>query len=185
MDLHAGSAVESVALLLDRCVAGEPAAWRWLHARYYRTAVCVLRRLGVAPHQLEDCCQDVFLDVFRSLGGFRHEADFRTWLYRICVGRARVARRRTKVARILDNLFASNVEEAGEAPLDEGRASRQLGKALECLSDAERAVFVLFELEGLSGREVAEIVGCTEASVFRRLHHARKRFRAVVEEQEP
>ncbi|MFZ5895142.1 MAG: RNA polymerase sigma factor [Myxococcota bacterium] len=183
MDLHAGSAVESVALLLDRCVAGEEAAWRGLHARYYRTAIYVLRRLGVAPAQLEDCCQEVFLDVFRSLPGFRHEADFRTWLYRICVGRARVARRRAKVVRILESLFASGADEPAEDPFEEGRANRQLGMALESLSEAERAVFVLFELEGLSGREISEIVGCTEASVFRRLHHARKHFKRALGEE--
>lgn len=183
MDLHAGSAVESVALLLDRCVAGEEAAWRGLHARYYRNAVYVLRRLGVAQTQLEDVCQEVFLDVFRSLPSFRHEADFRTWLYRICVGRARVARRRAKIVRLLESLFANGGEEVADHSLDEGRANRQLGKALEALPEAERAVFVLFELEGLSGKEIAEVLGCTESAVFRRLHHARKHFRRALGEE--
>jgi len=80
--------------LLDECVAGSPAAWRGLHQRYHRTALSVLRRMGVPNDQLEDACQDVFVDVFRYLPRFRREADFRTWLYRICLGRARVARRR-------------------------------------------------------------------------------------------
>ena len=66
--------VELAGLLVERCVAGEPAAWRSLHRQYYPNAMSVLRRLGVCATQLEDCCQDVFLDVFRYLPRFRQEA---------------------------------------------------------------------------------------------------------------
>ncbi len=182
MDASAGAAVDSVHALVDRCVAGEPAAWRGLHRHYHRTALAVLRRLGVAPHQLEDACQEVFLDVFQYLPRFRHEADFRTWLYRICVSHARVARRRARVASLLGGLLTSFSGEGGGQPLDEESASRKLAKAVDKLSEAERVVFVLFELEGLSGKEVAQIIERPEATVFRRLHDARKRFTAAIEE---
>ena len=54
-------------------------------------------RLGVPASHLEDACQEVFVDVFRYLPRFRREADFRTWLYRICLSRARVTRRRARL----------------------------------------------------------------------------------------
>ena len=169
--------------LLDECVAGSPAAWRGLHQRYHRTALSVLRRMGVPNDQLEDACQDVFVDVFRYLPRFRREADFRTWLYRICLGRARVARRRVKVWLLISQTMGLNGAERLEQPLDEGQASRQLARALERLTDAERVVFVLFELEGLSGQEIAEVIERPAATVFRRLHDARKRFTAALAEE--
>jgi RNA polymerase sigma-70 factor (ECF subfamily) len=177
MDAYsAGPAAPSISLLVERCVAGEEAAWRGLHRRYHRTAIAVLRRLGVAPDQLEDACQEVFLDVFQYLPGFRHEADFQTWLYRICVSRARVARRRARVTSFLKSLLPDSGREPVGQSLEEGQASRQLAKALGQLTEAERVVFVLFELEGLSGKEVAKIIQRPPATVFRRLHDARKRF---------
>ena len=178
----AASDVDASHDLLDRCVAGSAAAWRGLHQRYHGTALSVLRRMGVPSSQLEDSCQEVFVDVFRYLPRFRREADFRTWLYRICLSRARVARRRARLWSLFSQWSPRVGLELTEQPIDEGQASRQLARAIERLSEAERVVFVLFELEGLSGQEIAEVIERPQATVFRRLHDARKRFTAVVEE---
>jgi len=179
--LPTSSVAESTGLLVDRCVTGDEAAWRWLHRRYHKTAVNVLRRLGVKPHQLEDACQDVFLDVFRALPKFRQEADFKTWLYRLCIGHARIARRRAKVNSMLFSWLSDGSEQDHSHSLDETAAYRKIGRALESLSEPERVVFVLFELEGISGKDIARIVGSPEATVFRRLHDARKRFIEAIE----
>lgn len=178
----AASEVDAGHDLLDDCVAGSASAWRGLHQRYHGTALSVLRRMGVPASHLEDACQDVFVDVFRYLPRFRREADFRTWLYRICLSRARVTRRRARLWSLFARLSPSVGPELVEHPLDEGQASRQLAKAVEQLSEAERVVFVLFELEGLSGQEIAEVIQRPPATVFRRLHDARKRFTAALEE---
>ncbi len=178
----AASEVDAGHDLLDGCVAGSAAAWRGLHQRYHRTALSVLRRLGVPAAHLEDACQEVFVDVFRYLPRFRREADFRTWLYRICLSRARVARRRARVWSLFSRLSPQVGPDLVEQPFDEGQASRQLARALERLSEAERVVFVLFELEGLSGQEIAEVIERPAATVFRRLHDARKRFSSALEE---
>ncbi|HEX2872028.1 MAG TPA: sigma-70 family RNA polymerase sigma factor [Polyangiaceae bacterium] len=178
----AASEVDAGHDLLDGCVAGSAAAWRGLHQRYHRTALSVLRRLGVPAAHLEDACQEVFVDVFRYLPRFRREADFRTWLYRICLSRARVTRRRARVWSLFSRLSPQVGPDLVEQPFDEGQASRQLARTLERLSEAERVVFVLFELEGLSGQEIAEVIERPAATVFRRLHDARKRFSAALEE---
>jgi RNA polymerase sigma-70 factor (ECF subfamily) len=175
-------APESAHDLLDRCVSGDAAAWRGLHVRYHATALSVLRRLGVAASQLEDACQDVFVDVFHYLPRFRRESDFKTWLYRICVSRARVARRRARLWSLFSGMLPDPDSATAGHPFEERQASRQLAQALKQLSEAERVVFVLFELEGLSGKEIATIIDRPEATVFRRLHDARKRFTAAVEE---
>lgn len=178
----AASEVDAGHDLLDGCVAGSAAAWRGLHQRYHRTALSVLRRLGVPAAHLEDACQEVFVDVFRYLPRFRREADFRTWLYRICLSRARVVRRRARLWSLFARLSPQVGPDLVEQPFDEGQASRQLARSLEKLSEAERVVFVLFELEGLSGQEIAEVIERPAATVFRRLHDARKRFSAALEE---
>ncbi len=184
MEIAPSTAVaEPIGLLVERCTAGDETAWRHLHRRYHSTAVGVLLRLGVRPQQLEDCVQDVFLDVFRYLPGFRGDADFKTWLYRICMSRARVARRRARLRACLDAVLPLGRTEAASPPLDESLASRRIADALAALTEAERAVFVLFELEGLPGKEIATILGCPEATVFRRLFHARQRFTAAVQAQ--
>jgi len=179
--LSSDAAVEWTGFLLARCVAGEPAAWRSLHRRYHKNAMLVLRHLGVSTSQLEDCCQEVFLDVFRYLPRFRYQADFRTWLYRLCISHARVARRRARVASLLGTIMANRVVESGSEPFEEGQASRRIAAALEQLSERQRVAFVLFELEGLSGKDVARVLDCPEATVFRRLHDARNRFVEAIE----
>src|SRR5437763_1677860 len=75
----ASDVVETGPDLLDRCVAGNPAAWRGAHPRYRRSAPAVLRPLGLPPGRLEGAGQDVFVDVFRCLPRCRREADVRTW----------------------------------------------------------------------------------------------------------
>jgi RNA polymerase sigma factor (sigma-70 family) len=65
--------------------------------------------------------------------------------------------------------------------LCEDSARRRIEKALEVLSERERSALVLYDMEGLSGRQVAETLRCTEATLWRRLHYARKKFIAALE----
>jgi RNA polymerase sigma-70 factor (ECF subfamily) len=184
--LRAGSAaIEPInpelrpALVLD-CVRGDRAAWRQLHREYYPVAVSFLRKLGVRESDLEDAAQEVFLDTHRYLGQFRGEAQLKTWLYRLCITQARRARRRRMLASAFRKLLEREPEESlGYGPFCEQRARRRIERALGVLSDKERTVLVLCEMEGLAGKQVAEILGCKEATLWRRLHYARKRFLAV------
>jgi RNA polymerase sigma-70 factor, ECF subfamily len=167
---------------LLRCVEGDPEAWRLLHRRYQPLAVAFLRKLGVQEADLDDACQDVFLELFRYLPRFRGEADPKTWLYRLCITQARRTRTRLRLRRALDVLLARNPEAANVASpaFCEQAARQRVDAALAQLSDGDRAVFVLFEMEGLAGEQVARIVGCKEATLWRRLHYARERFRQAV-----
>lgn len=85
------------------------------------------------------------------------------------------------MATLIGAIMAHSVTEAGTDPFEEGHASRKIAAALEQLSACQRAVFVLFELEGISGKEIAQILECPEATVFRRLHDARKLFVEAIE----
>jgi RNA polymerase sigma-70 factor (ECF subfamily) len=130
----------------------------------------------VNGRELEDACQEVFLRIFRFLPSFRGEADLKTWLYRLCATEAARVRRRSRSASDLPppELATDGPGMSARAAAEKCRAAlRQMGKA-------ERVVFLLYEIEGLSGHQVAETVGCPVATVWRRLHYARRRFRSAL-----
>jgi RNA polymerase sigma-70 factor (ECF subfamily) len=161
------------------CVLGERHAWRQLHRRYYPIVTAFLGRMGLSRGEIEDASQNVFLRVFKGLGSFRGEAELKTWIYRVCLTEASRTHRRLGVTKLLRELFARHATDAVVSPT--GPLDSMLQSALERLKPAERAVFVLCEMDGLSTPEIARIVGCPEATVYRRLHYARRAFRACVE----
>jgi RNA polymerase sigma-70 factor (ECF subfamily) len=168
--------------LLRECVGGDEAAWRRLHRRSYPVAAAFLKKLGVRERDLEDAAQELFVEVFRYLPTFRGEAEFKTWLYRLCITQARRVRRRARISETLRTLLAMAPEEGlvSSPSLSEGAARSRIEGALSHLSDAERAVFVLYEMENVPGKQIAEIVGCPEATVWRRLHYARRGFKRAL-----
>lgn len=168
--------------VLSACRRGEPQAWRELHRRFYPTASAFLRKLGVREADLEDCSQDVFLALLRYLDTFRGDAQFKTWLYRLCVTQARRARRRERMTRTLLQAlpFIGKEQCLTQPSFSENRALLRVHEVLGQLPGPLRETFVLFEMEGMPGKAVAEILGCPEATVWRRLHEARKVFTRLV-----
>ena len=171
------------AVLVGRCVAGDEQAWRELYRAHYVAAGAFLRKLGVPERDLDDATQEVFAQLFRSLPQFRGEAQLRTWLYRLCATQARRARRFGSVSEALRTWFGERTPSATSQELPADVARQRVAAALDRLNEAERLVFVLYELEGLSGDEVASIAGCPVATVWRRLHYARARFKGAIEEE--
>ncbi len=170
--------------LVERCADGDEQAWNALYSQYERAVRRFLTRLGVEQSALDDTCQDVFVSAFRSLSGFRGDCSFQSWLYRLCVTQARLARRRRRIYTLLTELLGRTPRpEATRGELAADRASRLVNEGLAQMTDSDRLAFVLYELEGLSGREAAQIAGCPEATLWRRLHYARKRFRDYIESQ--
>ena len=179
-----GAALRADESVIRRCVAGEDAAWRDLHRALYPAAVSFLRQMGVHPTELDDICQDVFVQVFRYLGRFQHRSQLTTWLYKICLSQASRLRRRQKVVQALGVLFGAREAEAVQASVDlsEAELARRTQAALALLSPSHREVFVLYELQGLTGEQIAEIVECPLPTVWSRLHYARAEFRRAVED---
>lgn len=147
------------------------------HARY---VIRTLRHLGIPEADVEDLAQEVFVTVQRKLPEFEGRSKLSTWLYGICLRVASDHRRRAYFNR--ERLDREPLEHAAEPAVDapdvqaENRAV--LGQLLGCLDADKRAVFVLYELEGLSMREVAEAVGCPLQTAYSRLHAARDLLQA-------
>lgn len=170
--------------LVQDCLAGDEAAWRRLYDDHRMAVHRILLRMGVPASQVDDSRQEVFLVAFKYLSGFRGECAIRTWLYRICASEARRVRQKNRLRGAVQSFF-------GLSPLLEGTAFQEptdhqsealLQRALGALPVGERDVFVLFELEGLPGCEIAAVLEIPEATVWRRLHYGRARFRAALGE---
>lgn len=125
----------------------------------------------------EDALQETFISVFRALSGFRSDARLSTWMYRIAVRealrhRARETARRTEV---MEREPAAPFAGDPAVLREESEALRQ---ALDRLSADHRTVLSLFAVEGLSHREISDILGVPEGTIWSRLHGARKRLAA-------
>jgi RNA polymerase sigma-70 factor (ECF subfamily) len=146
----------------------------------------VLRHLGVPGADLQDQAQEVFVAVFRGLQGFEGRSALRTWVYGICVRVASNYRRRAYVRR--ERSFSEPPEQALEPDqpraLEEGMGWPALRRLLDTLDADKREVFVLYELEELPMREVAEACGCPLQTAYSRLHAARRLLLERYREQE-
>lgn len=165
---------------------GDARAFESLLLRHEARVLRVLRLLGVPERDRDDLAQDVFLRVFRGLDRFRAGSPFGGWLYRITVNvaqdwRGRASRIRAEEAPWHDGLDPEAAEGAGpQASAERRDLARRLEAALLQLSDRERAVFVLKELEGLETDEAARVLGVTSTTVRRHLSLARNRLRRIL-----
>lgn len=173
--------------LIERAQSGDRLAFEALVRRHAdRLYAVVLRFLGDS-REAEDVTQEAFLRAWRSIGGFKGRSQFYTWLYRIGLNEAkrRAARRRPPVGLTsLDDDRAAEVADWSEAP--ETRAAKgELHEALEhavsALDPDYRAPLILRDVEGLSTREAAEVMGIGEAAFKSRLHRARLAVREAIE----
>ncbi len=143
-----------------------------------RRVRAVLLRLLDDDRDVEEATQDVFVQAWRKLDGFRGEAAVSTWLYRIAVNEALQRRRRRRVA----------VTELDERVAEPEREDEQLRRfLLECLRRLPlelRAPVVLRDVEGLTNQEVAEVLGLSLAAAKSRIHRGRMLIRAELEEFE-
>ena len=166
--------------------AGDERAFGELLERHETPVLRVLRLLGVPASDREDLAQDVFLRAFRYLASYRAGRSFSAWLYRIAVNVTHDWRRE-RATRGPEGAGWSVAAEAAidPAPLpDQGSQPtalrRRLEAALGALSERERAVFVLCEIEELSTLDVARALGITRITVRRHLGQARRRLTRIL-----
>jgi RNA polymerase sigma-70 factor (ECF subfamily) len=140
-----------------------------------------LRRLGVADAEARDATHDVFLIVHAHLGRFEGRSSLSTWLFSICRSVARDFRRRERRGARVS--LAAEFDEEIDLRADVGRAVEhqrqlvELERILVTLSSEQRNVFILFEIEKLTGEEIAEALDIPLGTVYSRLQLARKAFR--------
>lgn len=179
--------------LVRRAKAGELPAFEALTARHEQRVYALALRMLHNEHDAEDVTQQTFLSALENLAGFREEARFSTWLLRIATHAAlKVLRKRrgldvvsldeaTRPDPDTDHIphpeYIADWRESPERLVQNRETRRLIEDALAELDEKHRLVFLLRDVQGLSVRETAEVLGLTEANVKVRLLRARLQLR--------
>jgi RNA polymerase sigma-70 factor (ECF subfamily) len=134
-----------------------------------------LRHLGVREADVADQCQEVFLVIYRRYDSFEGRSTLDTWIYGICLRIASEYRRRAYVRRevVQGDVDLGVVQESQTSDVERTRWRSRLLQLLDALDEAQRDTFVLYEIEGLSMKKIAEIMQCPLQTAYSRLRLAR------------
>jgi RNA polymerase sigma-70 factor, ECF subfamily len=174
--------------LISRAAGGDPTAFQDLVERYRPMVYRIAFQFARNHHDADDIAQDVFVKVYRSLDGFRQDAQLTSWLYRIAMNACLDHhRRRSPGAAPSDDAEATLLNMPEPAPGPEQRAyGGELGELLESeiakLPRGQRIVFVMRHYQGLKLCEIAEALGLAEGTIKRQLHSAVHRLREALAE---
>jgi RNA polymerase sigma-70 factor (ECF subfamily) len=151
---------------------------REVHERHADFVWRTLQRLGVRSMDLEDQMQEVFIVTHRRLGSFDGASALKTWLFAICLRVAAAHRRRAHVRRELaasdgEERLVDETDEDPERAAIQREAHEELERLLATLDLEKRAVFVMFEIEGMTAPEIASVMGTPVGTVYSRLAAAR------------
>ncbi|HET7540996.1 MAG TPA: RNA polymerase sigma factor [Polyangiaceae bacterium] len=167
---------------------GPSLQFRAIYERWFSDVSRWIRAMGGPEAEREDLVQDVFLVVHRRLPDFDGQ-NVAGWLYQIARHRVRDFRRLLWVKHLLlgrvplsESLSAGSASPADCLETNEKRVL--LEKLLGKLNESERAAVVLFEIDGYSGEEIADIQGVPVNTVWARIHKARKKLKASLEKHE-
>jgi RNA polymerase sigma-70 factor, ECF subfamily len=158
---------------------GEDAFARLVHL-HQRRAYAVARAIVLTHEDAEDAVQEGFLHAYRALDRFRPGQPFGAWIFRIVSNAALDLVRRRKV-RDADQL-SDAVALPFRDPAEKDELRSRLGQALEALTERQRAVIVLHDVEGFKHGEIGEMLGIPEGTARSDLHHARAAMRRMLKD---
>lgn len=176
---------ESDAVLVGRARGGDAQAFDALVRRHLRAAYAVaLARLG-EPADAEDVCQDAFVTALQRLDECRQPDRFSAWLLRIVRNRAH-DHARGRAVRAASPIDGAELASRDPSPLrlaEQTELQADLLEALGTLTELQREVLMLYDLEGWSHREIAERLGISEGSARVHLHHGRRALRQALNDR--
>ena len=169
--------------LIARWRAGDERAASALVERHANALARFASSLGVRE-DVEELVQDTFVRAFQSLDGFRGASSFRTWLFtierRLVLDRQRAAKRRPDRVEVQEADAATEYDALDT--LVAGEAEQRLMAATQRLSPTQREVFVLRVSEGLSYKEIADLVGTTEGAARVHYHNALRTVKELLDD---
>lgn len=171
---------------------GDGEAYRILVERYAPLVFGVVRRYCDEPAEAEDLAQEIFVRAYEGLDGFRGDASFGSWLYRIAVNRcrdqARDPRREERSLQALEGSGGGGLAAASGGvatpaqELERAERARRLRWALGELAPDYAVPFLLKYEQEMSYREMAGLLGSTEGALKVRVHRARMELRRLLED---
>jgi RNA polymerase sigma-70 factor (ECF subfamily) len=164
-------------ILVEQVCQGDLNAYRVLVERYQKYAYQIAYRILRSHHDAEDASQEAFVRIYQTVRNFRREAKFSTYLYRTVVNLSLNTLRRREREPVAENsridAWQETNKDLAESPKIELIDIRDhLHRAIARLSQKQQAILVLRHYEGLSTREVSEILNCSEGTVKQQLHRA-------------
>jgi RNA polymerase sigma-70 factor (ECF subfamily) len=165
--------------LVARSIDGDANSFNELVVRWERPIYALAYRVIGREEDARDVCQETFLRAFRALAGFRGQAKFSSWLYRIALNLCRDWIRRERRAPTVQAPEGVDLTELAAArepyePLENVIARKDLSRAVEVamarLPEDQRTAIVLKEYHGLTFQEIAELIGCPLSTVKTRVY---------------
>lgn len=166
-------------ITIRRAINGDESALRAIWTQHAPRIDALVRRLVGDPDQAADVAQEVWIQIFRALPGYRGDSQFSTWAHRIAVNRTlnalRSLRRVSKVEVDIEE-DTSMVEHDG----DRSMLAQTIDEAVQKLSPGARMVFVLHDVEGYTHEEIATELGITAGGSKSQLFKARAKLRRLL-----
>jgi RNA polymerase sigma-70 factor, ECF subfamily len=165
--------------LVAKSVGGDAESFNELILRWERPIYVLAYRTIGREEDARDVCQETFLRAFRALPGFRGQAKFSSWLYRIALNLCRDWMRRERRAPtvqapegvdLLDLAAAAEPSESIEDLVARKDLARAVERVMARLPEEQRTAIVLKEFHGLTFREIADLMGCPLSTVKTRLY---------------
>lgn len=178
--------------LIEQLKQGDESAFKFIVDTWkdmvYNTALSIVQQ----TEEAEDVTQEVFVQVYQSVHGFKGDSKFSTWLYRITLSKAMDHERRKKRKKrfgFVKSLFGDNNEAVVDLPdfhhpgvvLDNKEKSAILFKAVDKLPENQKIAFVLNKVEGLSYQEISEVMETTVSAIESLMHRAKSNLRKELE----
>lgn len=160
-----------------------PKDFEALYAAYFHHVTRWVRAFGCPAADIDDVAQETFLLARQRFEQFA-SGNAAAWLYVTARHTTRALRRKVWLRRMVYGDPDLRVSESRETnpvqALEQREARRQMQQILACMSERRRTTFFLFEIEGYSGAEIAQLEGVPVNTVYTRLHHARRDFMALL-----
>lgn len=175
--------------LIERASGGDPAAFNTLMAAHEKRMYAVALRMFANREDAQDCLQEAMLRIYRSIGNFKGQSSFATWVYRITMNSCldELRRKKNKQSTSLDDLL-----DQGWAPADEGATPekhamrselrRELKRAIHELPEDMRSAVILRDVQGFSYEEIAQVLNVNVGTVKSRISRAREKLRGKLKE---
>ncbi len=180
-------------MIVQRVQAGNVASFDQLILKYRERVYAMIYNMTSNREDAADLTQDTFIKAFQSINRFQGQASFFTWLYRIAVNSSLTHIRKNKLrtffsfdkvhedAKVTEVINRLTDKKDVERDVFVNELQEKLNEAMQKLSIPHRTVVTLFEIDGLSHEEIAEVMTCSVGTVRSRLHYAKQLLQAELQ----